>query len=89
MAKLYTIHDEVIEIMVDPGLEPLQALVGGMIQFVYLEDGSAIMMNEKGKIYNLPLNRMATRIFARQLLLGDVLVGPVVYLSAEEMQARS
>ena len=49
-------YPKVIEI--DPGLEPLQKAVGGWIEAIYpWEDNAAIVLNEEGKINQLPLNR--------------------------------
>lgn len=43
---------------IDPGLEPLQKAVGGWIEAVYpWEDKAAIIINEEGKLDQLPLNR--------------------------------
>lgn len=45
-------------IEIDPGLEPLQKVVGGWIEAIYpWEDNAAIVLNEEGKINQLPLNR--------------------------------
>lgn len=45
-------------IEIDPGLEPLQKAVGGWIEAIYpWEDNAAIVLNEEGKINQLPLNR--------------------------------
>lgn len=39
-------------------LEKKQKIVGGLIEFVELEDDIDLICNEKGKIYNLPMNRI-------------------------------
>ena len=45
-------------IEIEPGLEPLQKAVGGWIEAVYpWEDKAAIIVNEEGKLDQLPLNR--------------------------------
>ena len=45
-------------IEIEPGLEPLQKVVGGWIEAVYpWEDKAAIIINEEGKLDQLPLNR--------------------------------
>lgn len=83
----------------DYKLETMQALVGGLIEFVSFEDGSAIMVHEEGKLIGLPLNASATALMYvkkghtalsyEKALWGqaDVLVGPAVFFSAEEMRA--
>ena len=45
-------------IEIEPGLEPLQKAVGGWIEAVYpWEDKAAIIVNEEGKLDQLPLDR--------------------------------
>ena len=45
-------------IELEPGLEPLQKAVGGWFEAVYpWEDKAAIIINEEGKLGQLPLNR--------------------------------
>lgn len=39
-------------------LEKKQKIVGGLIEFVEIEDDIDLICNEKGKIYNLPMNRI-------------------------------
>lgn len=56
-------------LIVEPTLDPYvkeientlgkkQKIVGGLIEFVELEDDIDLICNEKGKIYNLPMNRI-------------------------------
>ena len=43
---------------IEPALETLQNLVGGYIECVYpFEEDVCLIVNEEGKILNLPLNR--------------------------------
>ena len=43
---------------IETGLEPLQAVVGGLIEAVYpFEEPVALVCNEEGKLLELPLNR--------------------------------
>ena len=45
-------------IEIEPGLEALQRAVGGWVETVYpWEDKAAIIVNEEGKLEQLPLNR--------------------------------
>lgn len=45
-------------IEIEPGLEALQRAVGGRVETVYpWEDKAAIIVNEEGKLEQLPLNR--------------------------------
>lgn len=61
-------------------LEEMQAIVGGDIELVYLNDTEIMVVNEEGKIDNLDDNRAATLVFRENYpdsddyIVGDVLV---------------
>ncbi len=58
-------------------LQEMQDCVGGYIEFVYLPDNKILVVNEEGKINNLPLNGLATMKFwenTREMIVGDVLL---------------
>jgi hypothetical protein len=59
-------------------LAELQALVGGYIEMVFLNDGRIMVVNEEGKIDGLPVNVRATEIIRRcgreDAIVGDALV---------------
>ena len=61
-------------------LEEMQHAVNGLIEPIYLPIHKAYMIvNEDGKIYNLPINAIATHIFQAvhgkvDKILGDVLI---------------
>lgn len=69
----------------DPSLDALQRLVGGMIEFVHFSDGSALMVDEEGKIKGKPVNSTATAICIAKGRWGDSIAGDAVFFSAEEM----
>lgn len=77
-----------LEVEVRDDLDALQELVGGYIEFVYFDDGSAMMVNEEGRLRGLPPNEAATGI---AVLKGhpEVLVGPAVFISKAEMEKIS
>lgn len=53
-------------IEIEPGLELLQKAVGGWFEDVYpWEDKAAIIINEEGKLDQLPLNRALRTEMAR------------------------
>ena len=55
-------------------LDKQQNLVGGLIQYVYLNNYNSIMIvNEMGLIHNLPFNAEAS-ILAQQPIVGDVII---------------
>lgn len=63
-------------------LEEMQRIVGGYIEIIPSNDGRLIVLNEEGKLHNLPGNPAATVFFARGVIadddyiVGDVLVTP-------------
>lgn len=66
----------------EPPLKWLQDAVGGWIEAVYL--GDAVMyVNEEGKLLKLPVNTMATDLYADHHGPYDIIVGDVVVLDGE------
>ncbi len=61
-------------------LPELQNIVGGYIEFIpSLEPGYFLVVNEEGKLLQLPPNESATNLSAyreRDIVLGDVLLCP-------------
>ena len=61
-------------------LEEMQRMVGGIIEIVYFEDNTVMVINEEGKLLGLPLNMDATVIFrahypdSNDYILGGALV---------------
>ena len=50
--------EEPVAAEIEPGLKPMQEIVGGYIQAVYpFEEPVALICNEEGKLLGLPLNR--------------------------------
>lgn len=61
----------------DFSLEELQKLVGGLIEIVRTKDGKPMIINEEGKINDLPVNQKATAIYPYNeydFIVGDVLI---------------
>lgn len=83
MAQLVTAEGTIIDVEPKNGsdftLKELQEFVGGFIEIYYLKNTYIIVMNEEGRIYNMPENPKATEImqkdFDQEILpvLGDVL----------------
>lgn len=59
-------HKHPEEAFIENSLEGMQEAVGGLIEFVYLEDGASVLCNEEGKLIGLEGNRS---------LGEDILVG--------------
>lgn len=68
-------------------LEKKQKIVGGLIEFVELEDDIDLICNEKGKIYNLPMNR----IIKNDIICGTFIItgqhkGDTISLSRKQIK---
>lgn len=66
-------------------LEELQAIVGGYIECLNLNDGRLLVCNEEGKLEGLPLNDAATDI-VRANGYNDWIVGDVLICKSEEVK---
>lgn len=62
-------------------LEQMQKAVNGFIQVVYLKNGDQLVVNEEGKLDNLPFNLRATTMFD----CNDRIVGDAIHFTAEEV----
>ena len=74
--------------VVRPGLEGLQKIVGGLIEFVYDDHLSArrgvdVIVNEEGLLLGLERNRVAC------IALQKVLVGPVLVIDSRKDREKS
>lgn len=67
-------------------LKELQDFVGGWIEVGYLDDGRLMVVNEEGKVNNLPYNSRATEIYQEHVYRGDVILGNAVVMDAELME---
>lgn len=84
MAKLYKTNGEIVEVEPENGsdfsLEELQSFVDGYIEVAYLDNERVIVINEEGKINNLPYNENATAEYNRAMkcradyIAGDALI---------------
>ena len=58
-------------------LTELQKIVGGLIQIVKTKDGRTMVINEEGKINDLPINQKASELYQYNefdFIAGDVLI---------------
>lgn len=61
-------------------LEEMQAIVGGYVEQVWLDENTTMFLNEEGKLEGLPFNIEATKVFlshypeSNDFIVGDVLV---------------
>ncbi len=54
-------------------LKEMQGKVGGLIEVVYLEDGTKMVVNEEGLIDGLPINSEAS-IIANRIIVGNAII---------------
>tara|TARA_R110002020_G_scaffold7599_1_gene31803 strand:- start:1520 stop:1771 length:252 start_codon:yes stop_codon:yes gene_type:complete len=81
MAKLIKADINIpIEAIVVKDLKSRQEIVGGYIEYVYLEDGKGLIVNEDGRTVGLPFNERATKLSNR------VIVGDVILLTKKELK---
>ena len=79
MAKLIRANGEVVEI--EPKdkdsftLDEMQRYVNGWIEVVYLASGDVMVVNEEGKLNELPINEKATELYGSiDTIVGDVMI---------------
>ncbi len=70
------------------GLEKKQELVGGYIEYIRLDDGSILIMNEEGQLRGMHYNQRATKLLwdyhrASVNICRDI-SGPVILLDPQE-----
>lgn len=67
-------------------LDEMQAIVGGNIELVELNEEMTMVVNEEGKLIPLPFNLEASRIFcAHRPMSGDFIVGDVLICKNEQI----
>jgi hypothetical protein len=65
-------------------MEELQNAVKGHFEFVYLPNNMILVVNEEGKLNNLPINEIATSFvmpIIKDIIVGDVLLINGKYLN--------
>ena len=55
-------------------LENLQKYVDGLIEFVAIDEGIDMIINDEGKILGLKPNYLATLLYGYDFIVGDALV---------------
>ena len=76
----------------EPDLEAAQEFVGGMVEGITFPNGDYLIINEEGKLMNLPLNPEATALWrstftADKYAFGsdDFVVGPAILIKAKAL----
>lgn len=68
-------------------LKELQEAVKGFVEIIRLDRHRAIMViNEEGKLIDLPVNETATDLFQEQYGHGDYIVGDVLIAQYEQIE---
>ena len=87
-AKLQIIEDSKHE----PNLKAAQEFVGGYVEGITFPNGDYLIINEEGKLMNLPLNPEATALWratftADKYAFGsdDFVVGPAILIKAKAL----
>lgn len=90
MAKIIKANGEEIETSPMNGndfkLEELQSIVGGYIEIVWLPNGKIMVINEEGKLMNLPENVNATKIYHSTFGYNDLIVGDVLLCDSNQVE---
>ena len=77
----------------EPNLEAAQKFVGGYVQGITFPNGDYLIINEEGKIMQLPLNVEATKLWRAtftkdKYLFGydDFVVGPAILIKKDALK---
>ena len=55
-------------------LDELQSFVGGYIEIIWLTPDEIMVVNEEGRLLDLPENDIASNLYEVDVIVGDVLV---------------
>ena len=91
MAKIIKTDGTEIEVSpkngTDFSLEEMQKVVCGFMEVYYINNYNDILIiNEEGKLYNLPYNKTATELFRKAYRTDDYIVGDVLVCSKEQVK---
>ena len=76
----------------EPDLQSAQLFVGGYVECIQFPNGDLLLVNEEGKLMNMPLNPEATTLWRMTFdndnyITGrkDVVVGPAIYIKKKAL----
>ena len=88
-AKLQIIEDSKHE----PNLKAAQEFVGGMVEGITFPNGDYLIINEEGKLMQLPLNEEATKLWRSTFTkdkyafgYDDFVVGPAILIKKDALK---
>ena len=77
----------------EPDLKTAQAFVGGMVEGISFPNGDYLIVNEEGKLMQLPLNPEATTLWRAtftkdKYIIGydDFVVGPAILIKKKALK---
>ena len=77
----------------EPTLESAQEFVGGYVEGITFPNGDYLIINEEGKLMNLPLNPEATLLWRMTFTkdkyvtgYDDFVVGPAIYIKKHALK---
>ena len=77
----------------EPDLKAAQKFVGGMVEGITFPNGDYLIINEEGKLMNLPLNPEATALWRATFTkdkyafgYDDFVVGPAILIKAKALK---
>ena len=76
----------------EPKYEEVSKFVGGMVECITFPNGDLLLINEEGKLINLPLNPEATALWRATFTkeeysfgYDDFVVGPAILIKAKAL----
>ena len=76
----------------EPNYKEVSKFVGGMVECVQFPNGDLLLLNEEGKIFNLPLNPEATALWRATFTkdkyaygYDDFVVGPAILIKKQAL----
>ena len=77
----------------EPRYKEVSKFVGGMVECVQFPNGDLLLLNEEGKLMNLPLNEIATGLWRETFTkdkyafgYDDFVVGPAILIKAKALK---
>ena len=77
----------------EPRYKEVSKFVGGMVECVQFPNGDLLLLNEEGKLLNLPLNPEATALWRATFTkeeysfgYDDFVVGPAILIKAKALK---
>ena len=78
----------------EPNYKEVSKFVGGMVECVQFPNGDLLLLNEEGKIFNLPLNPEATALWRATFTkdkyaygYDDFVVGPAILIKKQALDS--